>query len=293
VQRPVINTFLRKIALAVFVVGVVLLICALVYRLVWLLSSLSALITALATAVIAWYTWALRDSTNRLWKAGQRQFEMEGPFLHPVIKSKNFIGFNALDDPRVASEVSFRPEASFTIRNVGRSPALLKSVAAKMDHWTKMVEAPRVDHLARYDVEPVIELGEEAKQVFTERVTTPIDKDAFESLKSGNSHLFLYGEIAFSDLLGVDYVQTFCFAYYYDAKQFVRWEGRLQQTLPRDRRRRRQRGADQGGAAVIRIAISVEAFEATARPSRRSSSGRSSPLSEPLPDVSRLSRYRA
>ena len=34
------------------------------------------------------------------------------------------------------------------------------------------------------------------------------------------------GEIAFSDLLGVDYVQTFCIAYYYDAKQFVRWEGR-------------------------------------------------------------------
>jgi hypothetical protein len=57
VQRPVINTFLRKIAHAGFVVSVVRLICALVYGLVWLLNSLSSLITALATIAIALYTW--------------------------------------------------------------------------------------------------------------------------------------------------------------------------------------------------------------------------------------------
>src|SRR4029077_5272758 len=95
-----------------------------------------------------------------------------------------------------------------------------------MDHWTKMVEEPRVDYLARYDVQPVIEPGKETEKPFTERLTIPIDKLALESLKGGNRHLFLYGEIAFSDLLGADYIQTFCFAYYYRAKQFVRWEGR-------------------------------------------------------------------
>ena len=229
-QRRVINAFLRKIALAVFVVAVVLLICAFGYGLVWLFNQLSPLITAFATAVIAWYTWALRNSTNRLWEAGQRQFELEGPFLHPVIQSHSAIAeglkfFSIFNHPTslvgpVASE------ASFTIRNVGRSPALLKSVAAKMDHWTEMVEEPRIDYLVRYEVEPVIEPGDETKQVFTEPVSIPIDRAAFESLKSGNSHLFLYGEIAFSDLLGEDYVQTFRFAYNFHAKRFVRWAGR-------------------------------------------------------------------
>ena len=57
-------------------------------------------------------------------------------------------------------------------------------------------------------------------------MTIPIDKAAFESLKSGNSHLFLYGEIAFSDLLGEDYVQPFCFAYNFNVKRFVLWAGR-------------------------------------------------------------------
>jgi hypothetical protein len=230
VQRRVINAFLRKIALAVFVVVVVLLICAFGYGLVWLFNQLSPLITAFATAVIAWYTWALRNSTNRLWEAGQRQFELEGPFLHPVIQSHSAIAeglkfFSIFNHP--TSPVGpVASEASFTIRNVGRSPALLKSVAAKMDHWTQMVEEPRIDYLVRYEVEPVIEPGDETKQVFTEPVSIPIDRAAFESLKSGNSHLFLYGEIAFSDLLGEDYVQTFRFAYNFHAKRFVRWAGR-------------------------------------------------------------------
>ena len=216
-QRPAINTFLRKIALAVLVVGAVLLVCVLVYGLVRLVNELSPLITAFATAVIAWYTWALRNSTNRLWEAGQRQFELEGPFLHPIIQSHNSIAeglkfFRMFNHP-TSPVPPVASEAGFTIRNVGRSPALLKSVAAQMEHWTGMVAEPRVDFLARYDVEPVIEPGEETKQVFTLTVTIPIDKLAFESLRSGNSFLFLYGEIAFSDLLGEDYVQTFCFAY--------------------------------------------------------------------------------
>ena len=89
-----------------------------------------------------------------------------------------------------------------------------------------MVDKPRVDFLARFDVEPVIEPGADTKQTFPVKVTIPIDKEGFESLKGSNSHLFLYGEIAFSDLLGEDFVQTFCFFYNFNAKQFVRAAGR-------------------------------------------------------------------
>jgi len=69
----------------------------------------SALVTAAATAVIAWYTWALRNSTNRLWEAGERQFELEGPFLQPVIlyatishDLRSFILFRPSEQPGFA-----------------------------------------------------------------------------------------------------------------------------------------------------------------------------------------------
>ena len=221
-QRPPF----RKIALGVLVFAAV---CALVYGLVWLLNSLSSLITALATVAIAAYTWALRDSTNRLWGASERQFDREGPFLLPVIRSntilEGFKGFLWFDHP-TSNIPPVWSETSFTIRNVGRSAALLVSVAAELGHWTTMVDKPRVDFLARFDVEPVIEPGADTKQTFPVKVTIPIDKEGFESLKGSNSHLFLYGEIAFSDLLGEDFVQTFCFFYNFNAKQFVRAAGR-------------------------------------------------------------------
>ena len=91
-QRRAINPFLRKIALAVFVVAVVLLICAFGYGLVWLFNQLNPLITAASSPQQSSLgTWALRNSTNRLWEAGQRQFDLEGPFLHPVIQSHSAI----------------------------------------------------------------------------------------------------------------------------------------------------------------------------------------------------------
>jgi hypothetical protein len=163
-------------------------------------------------------------------EASQRQFELEGPFLQPIIQSPGNIAqglrlFSFTDhSTSPVSPVSLI--ATFNIRNVGRSPALLKSVAAQLDHWTEMVAEPRVDFLARYDVEPVIEPGKETYKPVSETLNIPIDRTAFESLRKDESHLFLYGEIAFSDLLGEDYVQTFCFAYNLQAERFVRWGGR-------------------------------------------------------------------
>ncbi|SHH01182.1 hypothetical protein [Bradyrhizobium erythrophlei] len=40
------------------------------------LDALSVAITALATIAIAWFTWSLRRSTDRLWDAGERQLKL-------------------------------------------------------------------------------------------------------------------------------------------------------------------------------------------------------------------------
>jgi hypothetical protein len=164
-------------------------------------------------------------------EASQRQFELEGPFLQPIIRAPENIAMTltrlSFFDPQTDAVIpTVSPIANFNIRNVGRSPALLKSVAAQLDHRTEMVAEPRVDFLARFDVEPVIEPGKITDKPVSQTVNIPIDPAAFESLREGNSHLFLYGEIAFSDLLGEDYVQTFCFAYNFQAERFVRAAGR-------------------------------------------------------------------
>jgi hypothetical protein len=89
-----------------------------------------------------------------------------------------------------------------------------------------MIPEPRVDFLAEPVLEPIIEASQETRQPITKTLQIPIGKDAFRSLRNGESRLFLYGEIAFSDLLGTDYVQTFCFAYDFPSKGFIQWAGK-------------------------------------------------------------------
>ena len=153
------------------------------------LTQLGPLITAFATAVIAWYTWALRNSTNRLWEAGQTfNLNWKGRSSIPTFDSRRYRGWRLkllsfYDHPTSpVTPRSLRSQVQIS-ETLAEAPRCSKSVAAQMDHWTEMVEEPRVDFLKRYDVEPVIEPGEQTEQVFTGRVTIPIDKAAFESLK--------------------------------------------------------------------------------------------------------------
>jgi hypothetical protein len=113
------------------------------------------------------------------------------------------------------------PTVSFAIKNVGRSTALLRSVAATVEHLTKMVAKPRVEFLANYAIEPIVDPQAETARQFTQQLIIPIDRDANDSITKGDSHIFLYGEIVFSDVLGTDYIQTFCLSYDRHAKRFV------------------------------------------------------------------------
>lgn len=187
-------------------------------------------VTAIATCFIAWFTLTLKNSTLKLWKIGSRQFELEGPFLYPMIQfgrriEDQLIYFFMHDHP--TSPVSpVAVEISFKIKNVGRSPALLRSVAAEIGHLTAMIQEPRVGFSADPVLEPIIEAGQETRQPITRALQIPIEKADFYSLRDGESRLFLYGEIAFSDLVGTDYVQTFCFAYDFRSKSFIQWAGK-------------------------------------------------------------------
>ncbi len=188
---------------------------------------ISAPLTAFATVAIGWFTYTLRNSTNRLWEAGERQFQLEGPFLHPVFEpnmfARNLKVRPIIPDQPAMQHAPIFPEVRFRIRNVGRSPALLASIAATLEHWTELPKQPRVDFLKSYAVEPVVDPGETTNETFTKRIVIPIDDVAFESLRVSGSRLFFYGESDFSDLLGNSYIETFCFAYDFNADRFVRW----------------------------------------------------------------------
>ena len=217
------------------------------------LERFQAAFIVLATVAIAWFTYELRaatisldKSTKKLWRAGKKQYgvvkqaadaatsqaktaesaltDLETPFIYPVIKKDDFkeafMGFVKYAETTTDTA---QPIITFTLKNYGRTPALLQSVAAVSDHFTKMPEKPRVDILADYAVDYILPVGEETKKTFSKEVRIPIDLMAYKSIKANNSRIFLYGEIKFTDVFGNSYIQSFCLASDYAGKGFIPW----------------------------------------------------------------------
>jgi hypothetical protein len=169
-----------------------------------------------------------------LWKAAHRSAviaeraltDLEGPFLYPTIRTHtivaNFTKFILYDHPTSPHE-PVSPMVYFFVKNYGRTPALLRSVAAEFVHWTAMVESPDVSHIRDFAVDYLVAPGDVTYGTFSRTIRVPIDVTAFNSIAENNSRLFFYGEITYSDVFGFEYSQTFCFAYDYRTQRFMSW----------------------------------------------------------------------
>lgn len=95
-----------------------------------LLSVVGPAISALATVYIAWFTLELRNSTDKLWDAGQEQTRLaRSEFLathRPELVVRSFL-FRKLDDAPGDTSLTDTYQITFWIANKGRSPATLIS----------------------------------------------------------------------------------------------------------------------------------------------------------------------
>jgi len=149
--------------------------------------------------------------------------ELESPFLYPVIRADTveaqFKGFVLYD----ATPGWAAPTITFTIKNFGRTPALVRSVAAEFDQLTEIAANAREGILEDLVVDPVLEPGKETERRFERTIASKVDLDAHKKIAAGQSMLWLYGKVLFSDIFGFEYVQHFSFVYLYPAKRFVPW----------------------------------------------------------------------
>jgi hypothetical protein len=195
-------------------------------------ADVATVLIAAFNGLLVYVTYRLVESTNRLWEAGEQQlnittstFSIEGPFLHPIIQGNTiheaFKYFIMYDHP-TSPGTPVNPVVSFAIKNVGRSPALPRYIASTIELWTRAEPEPYYNFTPDYVIDPVIEAGTESKTTFSQMLKVEIDKASFELIRMEKRHLFLFGEIAFSDVSGTDYIQRFGFYYDFRSKMFVR-----------------------------------------------------------------------
>jgi hypothetical protein len=83
-----------------------------------ILDALSVAITALATIAIAWFTWSLRRSTDKLWDAGEAQRALSEQTAERQLRAYVFV-FNGV----AGRDVDGRIKVDITLRNSGQTPA--------------------------------------------------------------------------------------------------------------------------------------------------------------------------
>jgi hypothetical protein len=147
--------------------------------------------------------------------------EFETPFLFPVLVSSS-----VADDLRSLAapenpELTASPRVSFTIKNFGRTPALLQRASAVffVGELEEAHNDPVSGRLPELMLEPLGSLTAPLER----KMDQPMDQSALEKLKSQSARIYLRGRITFLDVLGNRYEQIFCFTWDLESGGFIPW----------------------------------------------------------------------
>ena len=147
--------------------------------------------------------------------------EFETPFLFPVLVSSSVAeDLRSLAEPE-APALTAIPRVSFTIKNFGRTPALLQRASAVffVGELEEAHNDPVSGRLPELMLEPLGSLAMPLERGMDQ----PMDQSALEKLKSQTARIYLRGRITFLDVLGNRYEQIFCFTWDLDTGGFIPW----------------------------------------------------------------------
>jgi len=147
--------------------------------------------------------------------------EFETPFLFPVLVSSS-----VAEDLRSLAEsenpeLTATPRVSFTIKNFGRTPALLQRASAVffVGELEEAHNDPVSGRLPELMLEPLGSLVAPLEREMDQAV----DRPALEKLKGQSARIYLRGRITFLDVLGNRYEQIFCFTWDLETGGFIPW----------------------------------------------------------------------
>jgi hypothetical protein len=151
--------------------------------------------------------------------------DFESPFVFPVLITNTVweslrLLEEATEPSNVVSPV-VSPNVSFTLKNFGRTPALLQRVSAvlycgEIDEAHNDIAAERVAELMLEPQGSLIKpLEREMKQ--------PLGRELIEPIKTANARIYLRGRVLIMDVQGHGFEQLFCFAWDPETGAFVPW----------------------------------------------------------------------
>jgi hypothetical protein len=187
----------------------------------WLAASATA-ITALATGFIAWFTWTLRQSTEKMWGETKKAADaadtsakavtvVERAYIYPVIDGVGGIEpciTSALvstqdDDDVPASETT---DIQFRFKNFGKTPAILKTAFASFG-------VARPGALMGLSIGESVLASLEATGPFNVEMWMGITRRQAQRILAYEGHICFEGHVTFDDIWGNEHTTEFYFVW--------------------------------------------------------------------------------
>jgi hypothetical protein len=180
----------------------------LVWKSVLILDRYGALITALATIAIAWFTLTLRRSTDRLWEAGEKQIAVaaksaEAALKHAQIAEKSFgmssqADFGLIGQNPTQVSPNQRLTAGIKLKNFGSAAAYNVSGRVKVEITDP---ATRKFEIKMPDPKRLIVEGK-GDRVFEGTTDNPVTPKQIIDIESGKLGFFLIGAFRYESPIG-------------------------------------------------------------------------------------------
>jgi len=186
-----------------------------------ILDALGVAITALATIAIAWFTWSLRRSTDRLWDAGENQRLLSEDTAKRQLRAYVFVSTGEIKDQDAPDEVFCH---HFEIGNAGATPAYKLRVISRTAPLSHPISAG-FDFTVPIQNPSVTMLSPGEKKWHDSFAQRPLTEDEMRDAMSpaGKTRIYTYGSAFYEDCFGEKRQTDFClYAEYHqvDASRF-------------------------------------------------------------------------
>lgn len=178
------------------------------------------------------------ETTQRAVDTAERTAaDFEAPFLFPVLITSSIGEDLASLAEHESSDLTAVPRVAFTIKNFGRTPALLQRASAVF--FFGELEDAHNDAIASRLPELMLEPLGSLTTPLEREIDRPLDRAALEALRNQNARIYLRGRITFLDVSGNRYEQIFCFTWDFPNGRFIPWGAHRNRRKRLSSRRRR------------------------------------------------------
>lgn len=195
------------------------------------LNHFSGAIIAVATVFIAWYTFLLRRSNDRLWeetkKAANAAKQSSDSWMEAEGAWISITDLPALSEITGAlSGLPHRPAVNFKWTNYGRTPALITGFRNRLviiRNATELPDEPDYSEITEYGIEvPILPKEARFQQVALDEGIT-WDLPTASEIQNSSATLVLFGLVRYKDIFERESELRYCFKYQRQLQGFA-WE---------------------------------------------------------------------